>query len=184
MSNQPQKQRSATERLNDLEQAMLNLYQTVDNMARDLLTIKDAIKLLGNKTSAIVTVAGISEDAVGAAMVANNVKDLGDKVADLVKQGFLSAEAVVTANSFVVGREQDDEGKVVNPRIQFTVAALDPEVQSKVIGHGTGEVISIAEGKLKLEILESYAIQAPTAPAAEEAPAAEVAPATSEAASS
>lgn len=189
MSNN-QKQRSATERLADLEQAMMSLYQTIDNMARDLLTVKEAIKLLGNKTSSIAKVGGFSDEAISAVMIENNVADLKAKVDDLIAQGLLVAEAIVTENSFVVGRESDDTGKVINPRIQFVVSALSDELKAKFAGAGTGQTLDLQEGKLKFEVLESYLIQTPTAPEAvaeaaapAEAPAAEAAPAT-EAASS
>ena len=39
---QKQKQRTASQRIDDLERSM-SLYQTADNMARDLSTSKDAL---------------------------------------------------------------------------------------------------------------------------------------------
>jgi hypothetical protein len=190
------KQRSATQRIEDLETGLMSLYQTADNMARDLLMVKDAIKLLGNKVDALVKAAerGTVNDAVVAAiMVENNVEELKKKVDTLVAQGILASEEKVTQTSFVVGREIDSDGKVVNPRLQFTMGALQPEIREKILGGMPGQVITLQEDKLKFEVLETYAIQTPKAPEAEapsEAPAeqsqaAEAAPATeSEAANS
>lgn len=187
MSNQNQKQRSATERLNDVEQLLANLYQTADNMARDLLTIKEAIKLLANKLDSVAKESNLSDDAISQRMLDNNVAELKSKVDDLIAQGILEAESTVTDKSFVVGRESDDSGKIMNPRIQFTLAALEPETKDKLVGANVGQVVDIKEGKYKLEILESYAIVTPQAPQAEapvaEATPAEATPATQEAAS-
>lgn len=47
MSNN--KQRSATERLNDLEQVVSNIYQQIEYMNRDLMTAREAVILLGKK---------------------------------------------------------------------------------------------------------------------------------------
>lgn len=190
MSNN-QKQRSATERLNDLEQATMNLYQTVDNMARDLMTVKDAIKLLGNKVDSIVQAiqAGgpVNDDVIGALMVQNNVNELKTKVDGLIAQGVLVAEAAITAESFVVGREISAAGKVTNPRIQFVMTALSPEIKEKLVGVAPGQTVEFQEGKDKFEVVESFSIQNPQLPtpeAVEAAEAAAPAPEASEAASS
>lgn len=167
-----QDKRTATQRIEDLERALMSLYQTADNMARDLMTIKDAIKLLGNKLDAVVQASErgtVNNDVVAAIMVENNVSELKSKVDNLVAQGILAAEEAITDKSFVVGREVDSEGKVVNPRLQFTMGALPPETSAKLVGGMPGQVITLQEDKLKFEVLETYAIQTPKA--SEEAPA-------------
>lgn len=175
MSNTPAKQRSASERLNDSEQALMSIFQALDNISRDMMLVKDAIKLLGNKTDAVVKASNLSDDTISALMVENNVAELKANVDRLIGQGILTAEAVVTGQSFVVLREVDDAGKVVNPRLQLSVGAIDPAIASKLIGGLVGQTVDVQEGKLKVEIMESYAIQTPVQAPAEalEAPAAE-----------
>lgn len=178
MSNQTDK-RTASQRIEDLERAMMSLYQTADNMARDLGTIKDAIKLLGNKVDAIVKASSssqpINDDVIAAIMVQNNVEELKQKVSNLVAQGVLSAEESITETSFVVGSEVKEDGTVANPRLQFTMQALQPELREKLKGAKAGQTVTLQEGKLLFNVLETYAIQQPKAPeqSQEEAPAAE-----------
>lgn len=169
---QPQPQRTATQRLGDLERALMALYQTADNMARDIGTIKDALKLLGNKVDAMVKATQRGEfmdDAVlTKIMIENNIEELKNKVDQLISQGFLAKNEEVTANSFIVGREVDEKGEVANPRLQFALSALAEPVRLKILGAKPGQLLELQEGKLKFEVLESYTIQTPKQP--EEAP--------------
>lgn len=178
MSEQNKGTRNASQRIEDLERAMVSLYQTADNMARDLMTVKDAVKILHNKVSAIVTAytrdKTFSEESVTAVMIDSNVEELKSKLNTLIEQGILVAEEVVTDASFVVGRELDDNNVVVNPRLQFTMAGVQETVRGKLVGAMSGDILLLEEGKLKFEVLETYQIQTPKAPeAAEAAPAAE-----------
>ena len=50
---QPQKP-TASQRIDSLENGLGALFQTADNLARDMMIVKDAIKLLGNKLDAVV----------------------------------------------------------------------------------------------------------------------------------
>lgn len=175
MSNN-QKQRSATERLNDVEQSLMSVFQALDNMTRDLMMVKDAIKLLGNKMDSIVqaTVSGqpLTDEVIANLMVQNNVADLKAKVDGLIAQGILIEQATVEAQSFLVIRELDETGKIVNPRLQFTMGALDQSVTEKLVGAKVGQTIDVKEGALRVEILEIYGIKtAEPAPEAEAAPA-------------
>lgn len=172
MSN-TQKQRSATERLNDVEQATMSTFQTLENMTRDIMLIKDAIKLLGNKVDSIVKASmngqPLTDEVISYLMVQNNIEELKAKVDNLIAQGILVAEAVVGAQSFIVVREVDDTGKVINPRLQLTMGALAPHVAEKLIGAQSGQVVDVEAGALKVEVLEVYAIQSLKAPETEEA---------------
>lgn len=151
--------RNAAQRIEDLEQALMSLYQTANNMASDLTTVKEAIKLLGNKLDSVVKATGITDDQVSALMIENNVAELKSKVDGLVTQGILIATEETAANSFVVGKEVDDDGAVVNPRLQFSLTALQPELRDKLVGSKVGDVVTLQEGKLKLEVLEIYSVQ-------------------------
>ena len=170
----PQDKRTASQRLDDLERTVMAAYQTLDQMARDLMTIKEAIKLLGNKTSAIATAANISDETISKLMVDQNVAELKEKVTVLISQGILVAsDEPLADSSFVVGQEVDTDGKIVNPRIQFTLGSIQPEIREKIKAGKIGEAIELQEGKLKFLITETYKIVAPKAPEAQ----AEAAPA-------
>lgn len=170
MSNQADK-RTASQRIEDMERGLMALYQTADNMARDMMTIKEAIKLLGNKLDAVVKATNrgeqMTDEVISKIMVENNVEELKNKVQDLVNQGVLVAAEEVTTNSFVVGREIDTDGKVQNPRMQFVVSALAENVRAKFPGAKVGQTLELEEGKWKFEVQEVYAIQTPQAPQAE-----------------
>lgn len=171
--------RSASQKIQDLEGAMISLYQTADNMARDLTTVKEAIKLLGNKVDAIVKASNsgqaLSDDVISKIMIQNNCEELSQKVKVMVAQGILAAAEQVAEDSFVVGEEQNDLGETVNPRLQFAVYAIQPELREKFIGGKVGDVLNLQEGKLKFKVAEIYKIQQPKQPEAAPAPAAEAA---------
>ena len=101
----------------------------------------------------------------------------------MLAQGVIVPQEQVADQSFVVGAELNDAGETINPRLQFGLFALRPELREKLKGSRAGDVISLEEGKLKFKVLETYAIQQTPAPEAapEAAPAAD-APAAAEAA--
>lgn len=200
MSEEQQKDtRTATQKIADLEQGLLGAYQTMGQMANDLTTCKEAIKLLGNKLDAVVkaTSSGqqLTDEVLSKIMVDNNIEELKNKVTNLVAQGFLVAQDQPTDNSFLVGREQSPDGTVLNPRLQFVLAELSkPEFREKFKAAKIGDVITLEEGKMTFVLQEAYEIvtpapalaavpapaeQAPVAveTAPETAPAVEVAPA-------
>jgi len=75
------KKRSASERIEDLEAMVMGLYQTMDNMARDLITVKDASKLFLNRLEAVIKAAqregGITESTVEKIMIETNILKFG-----------------------------------------------------------------------------------------------------------
>jgi len=184
---QPVDKRTATQKIADLEAAVMELYQTIQIMGRDLSIAKDAIKLLGNKLDSVVQAAAtgqpINDETVAKLMVSNNVEELKQKVSNLVAQGFLQPSETVPENAFVVGREENDKGETVNPRLQFSLSALENEdFRNKIKAAKIGDVINLQEDKLRFVLLEVYAIVAAQAvPAQEQTPAstasAETAPA-------
>lgn len=173
MSTQQADKRTASQRIDDMERGLMALYQTADNMARDLMTIKEAIKLLGNKLDSVVKVSrsgsALTDENIAAVMVENNVEELKTKVQNLVNSGALVSAEEIGPNSFVVGREVAADGTVQNPRLQFVVSQLQPDIKDKFPGHKAGEKIDLQEGKWSFEVLEVYNIQVP-----QEAPAAPV----------
>jgi hypothetical protein len=168
MSEEQTDKRSASERIQDLEQGMVGNYQTMDTMTRDIMVIKEAIKLLGNKVDSIVKASErgqpLTDDVLSKIMIENNVEELRGKVTNLVSQGILAPQQTVDDNSFLVGREINDMGEVVNPRLQFALQALQEDMRAKIKGSRPGDIISLQEGKLKFEVMETYSVQPPKAP--------------------
>jgi hypothetical protein len=175
--------KSATERLTDLENAMTQVVQAmqpVELMARDLMGVKEALKLLNNKLDATIKSVNqggpITEESLSKFMIENNVKELTDKVSKMVADGVLAASDTVGKESFVVINEADATGNVVNPRMQFLLSALQhEEVRSKLEGSKVGDSIKVGDQGASINVLETYNIvtpQAATAPAESAAPAA------------
>lgn len=182
-TQKPNPTRSAAQKIADLENAVMSLFNVADNLAKDLTTVKNALKLLNNKVASIVkastTGEEISDEVLDRLMIENNCEELAQKVTNMVTQGIVVAEEQVSENSFVVVSEMDDSEKIVNPRLQFALKALSAELQAKLLGAKAGDVLLLEEGKLKVKVLESYKIQEPqltpppAAEAAPEAPAAQ-----------
>jgi regulator of replication initiation timing len=180
MSNQnqaPKDKRTVGQKIDDLEAAMINAYQMMNNMAADIAASKESSHLLGMKTEAIISLlasgSAVTSESVVESVQSQRAQRMADDVSNLVAQGVLTASDAVSERSFVVARDldKDGSGKVVNPRLQFVVNNLDEETKAKLLGAAPGTIIS-TEGKNQLEILEVYAIGRPEAPA-EETPAAE-----------
>lgn len=161
-NEQETNKKSASQRIDELEAAVGQLYGVSDLMVKDLMTLKNAMKLLNNKVSAIVEATKngqtLNDEVLDAIMIENNVKELDSKVKEMIKNGLVTAEEAVGENSFVVGSESDDAGKVVNPRIQFAVKALNQEFQEKLVGKKPGDTVSFGDGKLTFKLTESYRI--------------------------
>lgn len=170
MSNEEQTdKRTATQKIDDLERGLMAIYQTADNMARDVMVIKDALKLLGNKVDSTMkaSVAGepLTDEVVSKYMILNNVAELKAKVDNLIARGTLVPQDTITENSFVVGEDVDDQGEMKSPRLQFVLAQIgNPEFQAKFLGAQVGQTLDLEEGKNKFKVTEIYDIQNPKAP--------------------
>jgi hypothetical protein len=155
--------RSATQRISDLENAMMSMFNTLDAMTRDFMTIKQAVTLTHSRLGALLKASeqgeALTNENVDRLVVEADCKDLKDKVDYMVTQGVLKAEEFATDSSFVVGQEEDDAGKVITPRIQFATATIgQEEIKSKIVGSKAGQLLDLGEGKLKLRVLESFQI--------------------------
>ena len=166
--------KTATERLEDLEGSMAQVGQalsSLDPVIRDVAGIKEALKLLNNKLEAVIKAinAGspLTEETLNTLMTAANEKELADKVTAMVASGLLTASDTVTNDSFVVINEADAAGKIVNPRMQFLVSALQmEEVRTKLGGAKVGDNIPVGDKGASINVLESYTIVIPKAPEA------------------
>jgi hypothetical protein len=169
--------------LDDLERALMSLFQNMENLGRETNTIRDAVRLLGNKVDALAK-ANIrgeqpTDETLSQIMIDNNVEELKGKVDGLVKAQVLVTTDIVSETSFIVGRElAADSDKVINPRLQFSLTALAKEVGDKIKGRLIGDIITVQEGQARFEILEVYNIQTPPVVAQQAAAPTPDAPAT------
>jgi hypothetical protein len=169
--SETENKKNATERLEDLEKAIgqvIQMLQPMEIMAKDLMGLKDALKLMNNKVDSVVKSFNeggeITDERLSAFMVENNVKELADKVANMVGSGLLVASDTVQSESFVVINEVDPSGKVVNPRMQFLLSALQhEEVRTKLTGAKVGTNLTIGDQGASINVLEAYNIITPQA---------------------
>lgn len=164
--------RSASVRLADLENGLVELFNTIDKMVKDLTLFREALKLLDNKVSSIIQASAqgkpVTDDVVNKIMEQNNIDALVQKVKTIVERGVLVSETEVSENSFIVGKETDAKGNVLNPRVQFALKSLQSvEMQAKIVGAQVGSTLNLEDGKVLFTVLESYKIQTPPTPAAE-----------------
>jgi hypothetical protein len=180
-ANANQDKRTASQKIEDLERAVMSGFQVSNNMARDLMMIKDALKLLGNKVDSIMKASRekleLNDENISKLMLENNIAELKGKVENLVTQGILKATEEVGDNTFLVGSENDKDGKVVHPRVQFTYGSLEKDLQEKLKGAKAGQIVTFKDDKLRFVVQEVYAIIPPKAPEAPAPAVAAVAPA-------
>jgi hypothetical protein len=177
MANEQDK-RTASQRIDDLERAVMSGFHTSNNMARDLLMMKDALKLLANKIDSVMKAicAGKqpTDEVVSEYMTANNIAELKGKVENLVNQGILAPTDAAGDGTFIVGSEEEKDGKVIHPRVQFTFSSLDKELADKLRGAKANDLVEFKPDKLLFRVLEIYNVVVPKPP---EAPAPAPAPA-------
>jgi hypothetical protein len=171
--------RTASQRIEDLERAVMSLFQVNNNMAKDLTMAKDALKLLNQRVSAVIKLLSnnttntlVNEDTVDGEMKNAQMEELKQKVTNLVNQGLLVPAKVVGEGTFIVGteNEKDNEdgtpGKVQHPRVQCTLASLSKDVQDQLVGAKVGDTISFKDVELVFKLQEVYQIVNPTPPGA------------------
>ena len=126
------------------------------------------MKLLNNKLDAVVKSinagTALTDENLGQLMTENNAKELQDKVTKMVTDGLLAATDTIGKDSFVVISETDETGKVVNPRMQFLLSALqNEEIKGKLEGATVGSNIPVGDKGASLNVLEAYNIVVPQA---------------------
>ena len=74
----------------------------------------------------------------------------------------LAATDTISKDSFVVISEADETGKIVNPRMQFLLSALqNEEIKAKLEGATVGANIPVGDKGASLNVLEAYNIVVP-----------------------
>jgi len=159
---------TAAQRLEALESIVLTGEQKFQVVGEELDKLRNLIVGLNKRINASIKAAetgSLTNDSVNKIIISQAAKELEDKVTGLVKAGVLeqvsNAETLITDRSFVVGREMDEEGNEINPRVQFALASIDPSLRDKILGHKLGDLIDLSDGtnvKSKFEITELYKI--------------------------
>jgi len=154
---------TATKRLEALEEAVLGFQQ------RFLILADEIDKLSAGLMATTKTIDGLLEatktrEAVNDIIVNENIKEMEQKVKALEEQGVLikeeGDEVAIGERSYVVGRELDQEGNVMNPRIHFAYPSLKDEEKELFLGRKKGEVVmQEADSKVGLEIVEIFSIK-------------------------
>jgi len=162
---QPAKQ-NAAQKIEALENMLMNQSKNMDILADEIDRLRQLITALSKRLNASIQAAeegGVTGDSINKIIMKENMKELESKVQFLIEQGVLERndESEVTEQTFLVGREVDSEGNVVNPRVQFSVNSIDPEVKGRLLTKKAGDVISYSESEPSLEITEVYQILDP-----------------------
>jgi hypothetical protein len=166
------KKLNGTQRIEILERQVIKLGQLIDQqvviLAKEIDTLREVIVKLNQRINATIQAGeggSLSNDVVDNIMIKNDIKKMETDVEYLVKSGVLKKdnETPATENTFVVGRNVDKEGNIVNPRLQFAISTLEnEEIKKMFIGAIVGNVIKAqVEGDSDIEITELYSITQP-----------------------
>lgn len=158
---------TALERITKLETSSQQVGMQIEVIADAIDNLRVMVEAIAKRLNATIKSAeegSISNDAVNQIITGENVKELEGKVNFLLSQKVLvrDDERVAGEKTFMVGRELSADKKVINPRTQFSVDSLDPELKSQILGHKVGDLIELKDnnGNL-LEVTEMYKIQDP-----------------------
>ena len=155
-----QKKLTAAQRIEALEQQFMGAIQNNQILAGEIDNLRQTMSALARRLNATIKsgeVGAISNDAVNSMLVEENTAELKGKVDFLKEQGVLEdAKAKeIHEKSFVIGRELDEESNVINPRIQFALVSVIPEVKEMLMGKKVGDVVKNEQGDgLLLEVVE------------------------------
>lgn len=157
---------TAAQKLEALENMFMTQNNQIDILADEIDRLRNQLVAVNKRLNSTIQAAeqgGISNDSVNKVILAENMRELESKITFLVEQGVLvrNDEAVISEKNFVVGREIDTSGNVTNPRVQFSVSSIDPEVKKQMIGKKAGDVVAYSESEDSLEITEVYDIKEP-----------------------
>ena len=157
------KKLNATQRLAAVEQLMSGYDSKFNIIADELDKLSAYVNNLTRRLNATIQAGedgGITSDSVKQIIIGENVKDLEGKVDMLQQNGVLSRndEMVIADNSFIIGREIDDEGNVVNPRLQFLVGSIEQSYKEGLLGKKLGDTYKGKDSSITLEITEIYEV--------------------------
>lgn len=157
---------NAVQKMAALENAFIQQNQQIEILADEIDKLRQQIIILNKRINASIQASeegGLNGESVNRIMMNDSIKELENKITYLVQQGVLvkNNDAEISEKTFVVGREVDAEGNVVNPRVQFAVGSVDKSLQDKLASKKAGAVIEHDANEPRLEIVEVYEITPP-----------------------
>lgn len=175
----------ASERLSLLEEQMIPMMEnlnaaakrigelelTIYSLSRESEILREALQLVHEKLDAVISLSknpDLSDENINQTVIDTKVAAMEDKVKEQLELGNLVVADEIGEESFVVSRELNKDGSVENPRLQFLMGKLTPELKSKFLGVKTGELVSGEENKLDIEIAEIYEFVEPKQEIAEQ----------------
>lgn len=161
----PGRTKTAIERLEDLEQQVMqitiganNALGQISGRVNDLTegaeALLDVLSVVDPELRGkIEAVLKVREDQRQQAQIEQQKAGINA----LVDSGRIKAVTTITDDSIVIGREFDKDGVLVAPgRIQVSIKTIPEELQILLKGKGVADVIDLAAGGGKFEILEIY----------------------------
>lgn len=153
---------TADQRLKAMEGLLAQHHSKFEILADEIDKVSNLLVTLNKKVNAILEAgdAGqINKDSVSGILLDKAVNELKNKVTELVnlkaiesrKDGLIEDE-----RHFVVSRELDADGNVVNPRTQFAVISLPEDLRSQFVGKKVGDLIKSDDSDVSVEIMEVY----------------------------
>lgn len=169
MKEQKENKLTAAQRLEQVEAQLANLTNVFSKQIQILADENDRnrslIFSLSKRINAVITAAeknSLHAEEVNKILLDDTVKELESKVQYLVNMGVLvlNNELEISNQSFVVGRDLNAEGEVINPRVQFAVGSLDENLKSKFISKKAGDLLDNEDGTA-FEVQQVYEIVNP-----------------------
>ena len=133
---QVEKKLNGTQRLEVLESTVNKLSQLIDQqgviLAQEIDLLRAAIVKLNQRINAAIQAGeggNLSGNAVEGIMIENDIKKMKADIEHLTKMGILTKDdnMVSAEDTFVVGRNLDKDGKIINERLQFAISTLADE---------------------------------------------------------
>jgi hypothetical protein len=152
--------KSALERIDSLEQDMMNLAGGIN----------EAMIQANNRMTGLAKIIEAVVELFGAETVDAKIKEVEKRnqdaaldaakkaLEDGVSKGDLQKTDVVGDRTLIVGREFDKEGNLIPPgRVQLMFAGVRPEFQEKIKGQSAGFSVETPSGG-KFEIMDLYTV--------------------------
>jgi hypothetical protein len=167
---------NAALRIESLELRNQALLKMIESQQKSILMLSEEIDknrelVLGvaRRLNTAITVAEnspLTHENVNKEIVNQNVKNLESSVNLMIDEKVITkkdSDGQITDTDFVVGREVNDNGQVVNPRLQFSIVQVSQlengeELVKLYLGKKVGDIIKKEGDASGIEILEVYSI--------------------------
>ncbi len=167
---------NAALRIESLELRNQALLKMIESQQKSILMLSEEIDknrelVLGvaRRLNTAITVAEnspLTHENVNKEIVNQNVKNLESSVNLMIDEKVITkkdSDGHITDTDFVVGREVNDNGQVVNPRLQFSIVQVSQlengeELVKLYLGKKVGDIIKKEGDASGIEILEVYSI--------------------------